>query len=186
MSRSGFRKSQRKSSVSLNSCMWIPLKNVFSETPAHHLHHDAEGLFSGSLCQAQCASVVNSGPALQWGWLDFCAVQLCFGELGPGSNTSAPHPAAASINVSARPSAACWEFAAPPDRSEGNKLERSRVCDTVKVFCVIWTNSHNSQTCYGLTWSLRLSSFQFHMLTRPPTSTIQAAHLSGWHCGCAH
>lgn len=131
MSRSGFRISQRKCCLLLHSWMLLLLKNVFSESAAL----SSVSWRWGSVLW-ESASVVYSRPALQWGRLDFCAMQLCFCELGPGSNTSAPHPAAASINVSACPSKACWEFATPPDRSEGNKREQRRVCDTVKVFHV--------------------------------------------------
>ncbi|KAL1263150.1 hypothetical protein QQF64_005889 [Cirrhinus molitorella] len=65
----------------------------------HHQHRDAGcGLSSreqrGHLRRGPCCSGVDAG---------FCAMQLCFSELSLGSNTSALHPPATSINVSARP-----------------------------------------------------------------------------------
>ncbi len=99
----------------------------------------------------------------------FCAMQLCFSELSLGSNTSALHPPATSINVSARP----LHGMLGTRRSCARTKENQGVWHCKGLGIHIWISFWS---CYRLTWSppVRVVSVT---LTPSPTSAFK-------HCGC--
>lgn len=124
-------------------------------------------------CSAGNSGSFETRPILQWGGL--CAMQLCLGELGLGSNTSALHLPATSINVLAHPlhgmlgTLRSWLLLC-------SYKKRNWECDTVKDKGLAFEFACRS--CYRLTWCPPTNALPYINNTVSHLSSIVGSSLS--------